>query len=69
MSGSGANPTGTVTFFDGTTTLDTATLNANGVASYSTKTLAMGVHIITATYGGNTNYLTVTSTAVSVTVQ
>ena len=68
LAAGGAEPTGTVTFYNGGTTLGTGTLNGSGVATYSTNTLSIGTHSITATYGGNTNYLTVTSTAVSVTV-
>ena len=69
LTGGSTKPTGTVIFLDGTTQLGTGALNGSGVAKYSTNTLAVGTHSITATYGGNTNYLTVTSTAVSVTVQ
>jgi len=68
LTAGGAEPTGTVTFYNGGTAMGTGTLNGSGVATYSTNTLAVGTHSITATYGGNTNYLTVTSTAVSVTV-
>jgi hypothetical protein len=45
-------PTGTVTFRDGTTTLGTANLNANGTAVFTTSTLTRGAHTITASYGG-----------------
>ena len=50
--GSGT-PTGAVTFLDGSTTLGTGTLDASGVASFSTSTLSVGEHSITAAYGGN----------------
>ena len=56
---------GTVTFYDGTTSIGTGTVNAAGVATYATSTLSVGTHSITANYGGDTNYSTVTSTAVS----
>jgi Bacterial Ig-like domain (group 3) len=56
---------GTVTFYDGTTSIGTGTVNAAGVATYATSTLSVGIHSITANYGGDTNYSTVTSTAVS----
>jgi Bacterial Ig-like domain (group 3) len=56
---------GTVTFYDGTTSIGTGTVNAAGVATYTTSTLSVGTHSITANYGGDTNYSTVTSTAVS----
>ena len=51
--GGGVSPTGTVTFFDGSTPLGTQTLNGGGVATYATSTLANGAHQITATYNGN----------------
>ena len=53
--GSG-KPTGTVTFKDITTVLGTATLNSAGQATFSTTTLAVGTHAITASYGGDTNF-------------
>jgi hypothetical protein len=56
--------TGTVTFKDGTTTLGTGTINA-GMATFSTSSLAQGSHSVTAVYGGDTNFATSTSTAVS----
>jgi hypothetical protein len=65
--GSGT-PTGTVTFKDGTTTLGTATLNASGQASFSTWALGVGAHSITAAYGGDSNFTTSTSAALSETV-
>ncbi|MFC6646386.1 Ig-like domain repeat protein [Granulicella cerasi] len=61
-------PTGTVNFFDGATNLGTATLSASGVATLSLTTLATGNHSITATYVGDSNYTTSTSTAVSQTI-
>ena len=66
-SGSTGTPTGTVTFFDGATSLGPGTL-ASGVATYSTSSLAVGSHSITAVYGGDTNFSGSTSSAVSVTV-
>ena len=42
--------------------LGTASLDANGTATFSTTALAVGSYTpITATYAGDTNYLTVTS--------
>jgi uncharacterized repeat protein (TIGR01451 family) len=60
-----ATPGGTVTFLDGTTTLGTAALNASGVATLTTSSLAPGVHSITASYGGDANDLPSTSTALA----
>ena len=57
--------TGTVTFFDGATQIGTGTLSA-GVTKFTTTTpLTQGTHSITAQYGGDTNYSSSTSTAVS----
>ncbi len=58
--------TGTVNFLDGATTIGTGTLSGNpAVATYSTKTLSIGTHSITATYAGDTNNGAATSTALS----
>jgi hypothetical protein len=46
-------PAGNLSFFDGTTLLDATTLDANGDANFSTSTLALGTHPITAVYAGN----------------
>jgi hypothetical protein len=62
------SPTGTVQFYDGSTLLGSATVNSSGDASYSTSALAVGTHTITATYAGDTNFNTSTSTAFSQTV-
>jgi len=51
--GSGT-PTGTVTFYEGTTELGTGTLSG-GVATFSIASLSVGNHSITAIYGGDTN--------------
>ena len=61
-------PTGTVSFYDGSTLLGSGTVNTSGDASYSTTALAIGTHTITATYAGDTNFNTSTSTAFSQTV-
>src|SRR5207245_2855050 len=50
-----AVPNGTVTFMDGTTTLGTKTLSS-GKAAFATTSLAIGAHLITAVYGGGTNF-------------
>ncbi len=60
-------PTGTVTFYDGSTSLGTGTLSSNS-ATYATANLAPGVHSVTASYGGDTNYSGSVSPAVTVTV-
>jgi hypothetical protein len=63
-----AAPTGSVTFFDGTTMLGTGTI-ASGVAAYVTSSLPAGANSITAVYSGDTNFATVTSSALTETVE
>lgn len=65
---SGASPTGTVTFFDGATALGTGTLNGSSVATFSTATLALGAHTLTAHYGADTNNSASTSASLGLTV-
>ncbi len=65
---SGGTPTGTVTFYDGGNALSPAILNNAGEATYSTSSLTLGFHSITAKYGGDSNYTGSTSSAVSVAV-
>jgi YVTN family beta-propeller protein len=52
VSGTGATPTGTVTFLDGSTTLGSAPLAA-GSTSIATSTLAVGSHAVVAQYAGD----------------
>jgi YVTN family beta-propeller protein len=56
VSATGATPTGTVTFLDGTTALCSAVALSSGTASCSTPSLAAGSHTITASYSGNSSY-------------
>ena len=65
---SGIVPTGTVTFRAGNTVLDRATLDASGNATFSTSTLAVGPYMITASYGGDANLSSSTSTPMALTV-
>jgi Bacterial Ig-like domain (group 3) len=53
VSAASTTPTGTVTFFDGATSLGTVSLNAAGQASLTTTSLPVGTQSITATYNGN----------------
>jgi hypothetical protein len=57
---SGLPPTGTVTFYDGPNVLDTCTLSGNQ-ATFTTSSLILGAHSITASYGADTNFLPSTS--------
>ena len=62
-----AGATGTVTFYDGTTVINTGTV-VNGAATLTVSNLATGSHSITAAYGGDANHTAVTSPAVSLTI-
>jgi uncharacterized delta-60 repeat protein len=53
----GGSPIGTVTFMDGPTVLGTARVNGNGLAVLSSGKLSMGVHHLTAVYGGSSCFL------------
>jgi hypothetical protein len=53
---------------DGAVPLGTSGLNASGVATFSTSTLAVGTHSITAQYGGDGTHTGSTSPAVLQTV-
>ena len=54
-------PTGTVSFYDGTTNIGNSNLNSSGVAILTTSNLSVGTHSITATYNGDTNFAPSTS--------
>jgi hypothetical protein len=58
-------PTGTVTFFDGSTNLGTAPVSRPKI---TVKTLAVGSHSITAVYNGNANFVASTSSVLTETV-
>jgi hypothetical protein len=62
-------PTGTVSFFDGTTNIGNSNLNNNGVGTLTTSTLAVGTHSITVTYNGDTNFAPSTSPVLNQVVQ
>jgi sugar lactone lactonase YvrE len=64
----GGIASGTVLFNDGTVSIGQAQLNAHGVATLSTSTLAVGTHTISAVYVGNGNYNTSTSAPLQHTV-
>jgi hypothetical protein len=63
-----AAPTGTVTFYDGTTPLGSSDVTAS-VATFATTASAIGTHSITAVYSGDTNYSTATSLILSEIIQ
>src|SRR5207249_3822202 len=61
--GSGT-PTGTVQLVDGDTLIDTEPV-WDGVASFTTTTLAVGSHDLTAVYAGDANFAASTSDTLS----
>jgi hypothetical protein len=64
-----AIPTGTVTFYDQSiegVQIGTAPMGANGQAVLTTSSIGPGVHIISASYGGDPNYLPSSSNNVTV---
>jgi hypothetical protein len=65
VSGTGSVPTGNVNFNDGNTLLGSASLNANGVATFSTSALAVGTHGIVAQYRGDITFQPSSSQALS----
>ena len=68
--GSGT-PTGTVDFFDTTTSTDLTpggVALSSGTATFSTTSLAVGSHTIKATYSGDGNFLTSSGSTGSVTI-
>ena len=55
-----ASPTGTVSFYDqslGGQLLGTAAMGANGQAVFTTTSIGPGVHVISASYGGDATFL------------
>jgi hypothetical protein len=68
VTGAGVIPSGTVTFYSGTTALATAKLDGGGAVSYTTSKLGVGKRSITASYGGDANYTAIASAALTVTL-
>ncbi len=66
-SGATRTPTGTVTFFNGPTSLGSAPLHG-GTASLAVNALSIGAHSITASYSGDSAFDPSTSTAMTETV-
>ena len=67
VTGNGATPTGTVTFYDGASSLGSAPLNGSGVATLSLTTVPVGSNNVLASYIGDANYVA-SSSIVSVQV-
>jgi len=64
VSSTGTTPTGSISFYDGTTSLGTGTMTSG-----TTSALTIGSHAITAVYSGDTNYQTVTSAPFTETIE
>src|SRR6266516_2032744 len=64
------SPSGAVNFLDGTITIGSGTLSASSpfVATFTTSSLAVGSHSITASYAGNSNFSGSTSATLTQTV-
>jgi large repetitive protein len=69
VSTAGTTETGTVQFLDGTSQIGTGTLSSTGIATFTTSTLALGQHSITATYTGDVNNAASTSLVLTQTVK
>jgi hypothetical protein len=61
-------PLGTVIFYNGSTLLNTATVNSSGVATFTTGSLPAGSDSLTAAYSGNIDFAASTSAAVVETI-
>ncbi len=68
--GTGATPTGTITFFDGANAIGTVAVDGTGTAALSVTDLlvATSPHSVTAIYNGDATYSSSTSAAVTQTV-
>ena len=64
---SSGTPSGSVSFYDEATLLGSGTV-ASGVATYATSSLPEGTHSLTAVYEGDSIFLSVTSSALSLAV-
>ena len=68
LSSAASTPTGTIAFEDGATVLGSGTLAA-GVATFTTSSLAVGTHTMTAVYSGDVNFAAATSASLTQTIQ
>lgn len=62
------SPTGTISFYNGTTLIGTATVNSSGVATATTAALVVGRNSISAVYSGNAAFAGSTSSTLSETI-
>lgn len=68
VSSAAGSPTGSINFFDGQTLLSSVPL-AQGAATYTTSSLAIGAHSIIARYSGDANFANVNSSTLIQTVE
>jgi MBG domain (YGX type)/Bacterial Ig-like domain (group 3)/PQQ enzyme repeat len=68
VSSSAGTPGGVVTFFSGSTTVGTGTLNGSGVATLNTTTLPIGTDAVSASYATTGNFAASMSAATNITV-
>jgi Bacterial Ig-like domain (group 3) len=64
-SSASGTPTGTVTFLDNGASIGTGTLTSSAMATFTTSSLAVGSHPITAQYGGDPNFASSTSNPIT----
>jgi len=65
---SSSTPTGTVTFYNGATSLGNGTVGSNGVATLTSSTLTAGPYSVTAQYSGDSSNASSTSLAQPLTI-
>jgi len=68
VSSTASTPTGSISFVDGQIPLSSVPL-AQGVATYTTSTLSLGGHSITAVYSGDANFVSLASSPVTQNVE
>ena len=69
VTGDGSKPVGTITFVDSNAAqiaaLGTVAVDANGLATFTSNALSIGLHTVTAQYSGDANHTAVTSTSLA----
>jgi hypothetical protein len=68
VTSAGGTPTGTVTFYDGAVSLGAVAVNGAGVATLSTSSLSIGLHSLSASYGGDAGHSASNSASVAETI-
>jgi sugar lactone lactonase YvrE len=69
LTSNGVAPTGALTLHDGSAVIATQNVTNTGTFTFSISTLAIGTHILTAQYAGDTNNSPATSNAIRIAVQ